>query len=289
MRNIGLFYSETSDFRASSWTEHLNQMDKVLVANRQQKEACLVSGVRAPIEVVPCAFDMEKYARAYSQLTALQPYKQRGDFLFYTVGEMVRRKNLSALLKAFHLEFEVSEPVQLVIKSNVPGEGEQESKKHLEAFCTKIREGLKLHHTKPEILLPQRFTTEGMMRLHATCDCFVLPSYGEAWSLPAFDAMAMGKTPIVTACTGFLDYLSDSEGWMVPWQAEPVFGEKGFGDLFTGHETWCSVNIPELRRAMREAYENRDLRAKKAAAGKRRRYDFAYETVGPRLLRAMGV
>ena len=293
MFNVGLFASETSDFRASVWPDRLNCMDKVVVINRQQAEAARRSGVTVPIYVVPHATDISRFQRSYEPLESLRPYKERGDFLFYFIGEMVRRKNLAALLKAFHLEFDPSEPVQLVIKTDRPGLPPDESRRHVEAFCNEIKRGLKLHggkveHYKEEVVITDRLTDQGMMRLHATCDCFVLPSYGEAWAIPAFDAMAMGKTPIVTACTGFLDYLSDSEGWLVRCHEEPVFGVNDtFEDLFVGSESWSAVDISHMRRCMRDAYEKESLRKEKATNGIAKAYDFSYGVIGPVLKKAL--
>ena len=33
---------------------------------------------------------------------------------------------------------------------------------------------------------------EDIYSIHSSCDCFVMPSYGEAWCIPAFDAMGFG-------------------------------------------------------------------------------------------------
>jgi glycosyltransferase involved in cell wall biosynthesis len=294
MLNVGLFFTETSDFKASTWADRLNCMDALVVSNLQQVEAARKSGIKnMPVYVVPCATNIERFQRSYEPLDLLKPYRERGEFLFYFVGEMVRRKNLASLLKAFHLEFDPSEPVQLVLKTDRPGASPEESRKHIEAYCSEIKRGMKLHggkieHYKEEVVITDRLTEQGMMRLHAGCDCFVLPSYGEAWAIPAFDAMAMGKTPIVTACTGFLDYLSNNEGWLVRSHEEPVFGVNDtFEDLFVGSESWSAVDINHLRRCMRDAYEKESQRMEKATCGIARAYDFSYEAVGPQLKKAL--
>lgn len=297
-RNIALYASETSDFAHTTWPERLSQMDEVWFINGQMASAAKNSGVGRNVNhliryaCVPHAANMERFHRTYKPLPALAKLKAEGNFLFYTVGEMTRRKNLAALLKAFHLEFTPDEPVQLVIKTGRPGQSEKELQKHLQVFCAEIRRGLKLYYHpemyKTEFIIGQSLTDEEMLRLHSSCDCFVQPSYGEAWSIPAFDAMAMGKTPIVTACGGYLEYVSNDTGWLVPGTEEPVFGvEDTFGDLFTGHETWTAVSIPELRLAMRQAYEQREWRERKANAGIERAYDFSYEKVGSLMRRIL--
>jgi glycosyltransferase involved in cell wall biosynthesis len=292
MLNVGLYATETSDFKSSAWAERVNAMDRAVVINRQSKAASEASGVTIPVSVVPHACDLTRYQKSYDCPDLLKPHKDRGEFLFYTVGELTQRKNLVALLKAFHLEFHPDEPVGLVVKASRPGLSPAECRRAVEGLCEEVKRGLKLHggaeHYKQEVVITERVTDHVMLRIHSGCDCFVQPSRGEAWSIPAFDAMAMGRTPIVTACTGYLDYLSDNEGWLVDCREEPVYGVTDtFEDLFCGQETWWEVNVPHLRWCMRQAYEDSRLREDKAANGIARAYDFSYEAVGALLKGAL--
>lgn len=302
-KNIGLFASETSNFRATPWPERLNLMDEVWVINRQQAEACKASGITRLVRVVPHATDITRFQRNYEPLPDLKANLE-GNFAFYTIGELVRRKNLPALLKAFHLEFAPSEPVSLVIKASLPGGTPEQSAQKVLEVTTEVKRALKLYpsaeHYHREHVITQRFSEEAMMRLHATCDCFVSASFGEAWCLPAFDAMAMGKTPIVPNSTGFRDYISwpkqpmvgnewaaaswEKSGILVDCRPEPVFGVfDTFTELFTGREEWGAVSIPHLRSTMRTVYESAQLRAKVSEAGMERAYDFSYEKIGQQM------
>lgn len=292
--NIGLYFSETDSLRYSSWNDRLNQMDMVWGCNEQMRRAARESFVDVPFEVIPIPADIERYSRSWEPLAALRPLKEEGNFVFYTIGEMVRRKNLAGLLKAFHTEFDPQEPVSLVIKTSKPGMPPHETRRHVEAFCNEIKRGLKLYeggkveHYKGEVVITEHLADEDMLRLHAACDCFVQPSYGEAWSLGAFDAMAMGKTPIVTKCTGFTEYVSKQTGWLVDGVEDSVFGvDDSFIDLYTGKEIWMAVDQKELRRAMREAYEDEGHRREKAQAGIVRATDFSYLAVGTRMCQTL--
>ncbi len=282
-RNVALFAWETSNFLASSWADRLNCVDEVWAINAAQRTACLDSGVTVPVRVVPHASDVTRFQQSRRPLDCLAPHKQEGLFLFYSIGEFVRRKNFAGLLRAFHAEFDPYEPVGLILKTSVPGLSTAQSLEQVRAFCGEVRKGLKLPggHHRPEIILTERLGDEEMLRLHASCDCYVTASYGEAWAIPAFDAMGMGKTPIAPASTGFLDYLSDAEGWPVGVRDEPVFGVlDSFEDLYTGGETWAAPDLLHLRRCMREAYEDSTKRESKAARGIERAYDFSHPAVG---------
>lgn len=285
-KNIGLFASETSNFKNSHWPEHLNSMDEVWVINDQMVEACRASGVVKPITVIPHATDVERFTKNYKVLPQLAQYKKQGDFLFYFVGEMNRRKNLAALVKAFNTEFDRSEPVQLVIKTSDPGKSAEECKVAVHDFCDKLKSQLRLYEGRPEsfkreVVITERLSETDMCSLHNTADCFVACSYGEAWCIPAMDAMGFGKTPIVTGWGGFTGYISNETGWLVNSHQDMVFGlDHQFTDLYTADETWASIDIVDLRRCMREAFTNHDLRNQKSLKGISRAFDFSHEEVG---------
>jgi glycosyltransferase involved in cell wall biosynthesis len=276
-RNVGLFAWETTSFGDSMWAEHLNLMDEVWVINREQARACLVSGVRRPIKIIPHAVDTAKFQTEYSPIRDLAKLKTKGDFLFYTVGEFNKRKNLSALLRAFHTEFDNYENVQLVIKT---------SGNHQEVrdYCQSIRMGLKLRRQyKDEIIITDRIDEVSMLRLHSTCDCFVTTSYGEAWSLACMDSVGFGNVPIVPNSTGFSAYVDDEVGFLVETTEEPVYAHTDtFEDLYTSNENWRAPNVREVSRKMRQVYEMRDTPAylnkrNKCREGAR---NFSYEAVG---------
>lgn len=300
-RNIGLYFSETSHFRNTSWPERLSLMDEVWVACNSQVRAALDSNVTVPIGLVPCATDITKYEQEYDPLPI--PDLQN-NFVFYHIGELTRRKNLTTAIKAFHLEFRNNEPVQFVIKGGMPGMSPADAERHIREMCRQMKAGLKLYPSegdyKPEIIITNRMSEHDLMRLHASCDCFLMPSYGEGWCLPAFDAMAMGKTPIVTDHTGMVDFISWEEweegnralyegGWVVRSRAEPVFGmnNETFPDLFVGNEDWYSIDVNGLRKAMREAFENSKERERRAENGMNRAYDFSYENIGQMMVKRL--
>jgi glycosyltransferase involved in cell wall biosynthesis len=281
-KNIAYYFTETSHFKNSSWAERLNLLDEAWVPCRSVVESSINSHVTIPIAVVPVPANIEKYQKEYKPLD-IPHLKDR--FCFYTIGEVNRRKNLVALLKAYHLEFGPNEPVELVIKGSLPGLPPIEVDKHIGEICNTVKDQLKLYKKKEiylkETIITQPLTEEQIMQLHATCQCYVSPSYGEGWNMPAFDAMAMGKTPICTNQGGPVDFLING-GWLVPCQPEPVFGMKDgtFQDIYVGNEEWYSINITELRKTMRTAFEDHIEREKRAAVGIERAYDFSHSRIG---------
>lgn len=275
MKNIGLFEFETSWFGYSAWGDRLNCMDEVWVPNKQMVDACRKSGVNRPVKVVPHTKDMS----IFSAKTPVA--RDSSDFTFYFIGELNRRKNLYALLRAFYSEFSEEESVRLVVKTSAPGMSEHDCTKQVDQICNDIKKGMKVKSC-PNVHVISRFMSDDEIQsLHESCDCFVMPSFGEAWSLPAFDAMAYGKTPIATACTGFLDYLDDESGWLVNCREEPAFGMVGAApDLYTSDVNWWSIDVLHLRQCMREAFSDGVLRREKALSGRKRAHEYSYQNVG---------
>ena len=138
---------------------------------------------------------------------------------------------------------------------------------------------------KKEILIPSRLSEQELNQLHVNCNCFISTSHGEAWCRPALDALGFGKTPIVTDNTGMIDFINDSNGWVVKSHKTPVLAmNKPLAYLYTSRETWYNIDILELQRAMREAYENKALRIKKSAQGIRDIQNYSYAAIGQKLL-----
>lgn len=283
-KNIAYYFTETSHFRNSTWAERLNLLDEAWVPCNDVVKASKNSYVKIPMNVVPVPCDVQKYQKKYDKLD--MPHL-KGRFSFYTIGEINKRKNLVALIKAFHLEFGPTEPVELVIKGNIPGMSPQQVDAIIGNDANRIKDDLRLYKRKEtylsETIIAQHLSEEQMMQLHNTCDCYVSTSFGEGWNMPAFDAMAMGKTPICTNQGGPKDFIENG-GWLVESQPEPVFGmHNNIFDIYMGNEEWEAINIRELRRTMRLAFEDDLLRKKKAEEGIQQAYKYSHFEVGNKM------
>ena len=262
-KNIALYATETSNFKYSTWPRKINLMDEAWVINSQMVEASVNSGVTVPIKVIPHATDFEKFTQRHKKLDLPIP---DDNFIFYTVGEFNKRKNLRAFVTAFHLEFERNEPVSILIKTNKAGLNADQCAEQVQGLCNEIKLGLKLYPSsndyKEDFIITDYLSEKDIERVHQSCDCFVMPSHGEAWCIPAFDAMGFGNTPICTNTGGMADFLRKSTnigagGVLVDARLEPVTGALDtLSDIFTGKEEWASIDIQKLRKAMREMYES---------------------------------
>ena len=286
--NVGAFMCETTHFRNTKWSRSLNMMDQVWATNDDMSMAAWRSGVKAPITVVPLCFDVSKYSQPYNPYPIPEPNDK---FVFYTIGELIRRKNLTALLRAFHLEFKPREPVSLLIKGHMPGASQMESHRIAKSIIEDIKRGLRLYPNETdyhnEIIITQWLSDEEVMRLHKTGDCFVLPSYGEAWCIPGFEAMAIGNPVILSGEGGPESYIDDEiNGLLIDGRYEPVLirpEEVPLPDIWVGNEDWFSVNINTLRGHMRNVYENKKLRERLSSNGIDKAYEYSHQVVGQKM------
>lgn len=288
-QNIAIFASETSHFKKSEWAFKLNTMDKVWVINNQMREAAIKSGVKPRIDVIPHACDVTKFERSYKKLDIPE---LNGKFVFYFVGEFQPRKNLIALIKAFHLEFRRYEPVGLLLKVNPENCAQQ-----VADLCDSIKKSLKLYSVQnryhSEIIVSKFLNEEEMMSLHSTGNCLVNPAYGEAFGLSLIPAMGLGKAVIATDFGGPSDILRTKDGeagWLVPGHMTNVYGMTNqFANLYCGDESWCEIDIQKLRLAMREVYENKEERLRRSNLAIDRVYDYSYSKVGEMMARAIAL
>lgn len=276
--NIGMFAYEADSYNGTGWKNQLNCMDEVFVFNKQMLESAKKSGVKKDCKIIPHATNTDKYFTKYNIPSFMKPLKKDNRFIFYTIGEFNRRKNLASLLMSFFLEFGRDENVCLLIKTSC-------DEKEFFSFCDQISSSLKYNILPQVALVNQRLSEEEICAIHYHSDCFIQTSHGEAWSIPAFEAMCFGKTPIVPASSGYLEYMDEDCGWLIPVSESQVFGmHKNNIDLCRGDEIWWQVDVSKTRQFMREAYTNEDARIKKSEVGISKSFAFSHAEIGKILL-----
>lgn len=189
-KNIGLFAYDNSSGLPETWAEHIKMMDEVWVIGSIESENAVedaISGYKPRIRHIA----QPSFASDYEGEFNVLPFRQRlgDDFTFYSVGEFNRRKGWIHLFKCFYTAFTMDDPVQLVCKTDQPDA--------LAKIAAEVREVMGAPNHRPETIIRERLTDRQMLDLHYSCDCYVSCSLGEAWNMPLFDAVAMGK-PVVS-------------------------------------------------------------------------------------------
>lgn len=275
VRNIGFVDWETTNFKRSNWSQCCDLMDELWVPCVQNRQALINSDVRKPIRVIPHSRDVAKFV---SPPQPLRISALDGKCVFYTVAEFSKRKNFAGLLRAYYQAFSNRDDVVLVIKTHAPGKDSEAMTNMMKTMTSEIKQSMhmffKHDNYPPVVALTDLLSEEQLSQLHVRGDVFVLLSHGDAWAIPAHDAMGFGNPVVVSNWGGLPDltYAQAAEyweaeknlfkhpgdipcGWLVDGQLTSCFGMvNSFPDLYTGDEMWFEPNLVQGAECLRQAY-----------------------------------
>lgn len=262
--NIGRTMFET-DRIPTEWVEKCNRMDEVWVPSHFNLETFSASGVKPEkLRVVPGGIDVELFN------PHAEPLDIRGEkgFVFLANFDWIDRKGWDILLTAYLTEFKPEEEVVLVLKtykiaSCRPGTIERQL-----AFFVEDCLGLSLHRIPEVILLKGYIEADRMPGLYTACDAFVLPSRGEAWGRPYLEAMACGLPVIGTKWSGNLDFMNDTNSFLIEIEALEEIPEDVDMPVYRGHR-WAKPSVEHLRQLMRYVFEHREEARRKGQVARK--------------------
>ena len=211
-KNIAILDSESTSIKHLPWFNYLQQMDSLWVPNTHAKQFLGQDGLDIPIAVVPHTCDITKYAKKYD-MPEIPNTQQK--FIFYYIGDLNDRKNLESIVTCFHSEFEPSEDAILLLKVNKFGHSPEQLENVVEEKLISIKASLRMYRDltkyKKDIIISHQTSEQQISALHQYCHCFLCPSHGEAWSIPSFDAMAFGSTPICSNFGGPREFITSDD------------------------------------------------------------------------------
>jgi glycosyltransferase involved in cell wall biosynthesis len=288
-KNIGMCELESKNIQHTQWVDHLNIMDELWVPCSDMLD---IAGVKRKTLLVPHSSDMEEYKDAKNVRIPNLDHK----FVFYFIGTFNRRKHLPALIRAFHTEFDRFEPVELVIKTNRFNTQPDQLSQEIVSMCSMVKQNLRLYQDvnqyKQETVITVDLPRDQLLGLHKACDCLVIPSFGEAWCAPAFDAMAMSNIVIAGNTGGPKDYINHGiSGFLVDGTMEPVFGEtEAFPGFGTSRELEFDISISDLQKKMRQAYHMTHVeKSEMGTMASRAAAAYSHAVVGERMKELLSV
>lgn len=275
VKNIGYLACETDSIKYAMWHKYANLMDEIWVPTSFCLDSCIRSGVAKPIKIVPHSIDLDEIQKTEGNKIA----ELNGTFNFVFIGEFIERKNLKALLRAFHSEFHPSEPVNLYIKtSGAPLETVQK-------YCENVKRGLKIRNKyKEEIVVSGFLQRCDYLSTLKQCNCFVMPSRGEGFCIPSLEAMACGINVLYTDGTGMNDFCY---GTAIRSNKERCFGAvESLPNIYTANEYWREIDVESLAFAMRSEFmkwKNKESvqKIKKEAIAKSEEY--SHKNIGQKI------
>lgn len=283
-KTIAIMETETLNIEHLNWYYLLSTMDEVWVPNKTSMEA--LKGLDVPVSLVHHTHDVVTFKKQYKQISIAEC---QDSFKFYYIGDFNDRKNLESVITCFHSEFEEYENVSLILKLNKFGVAPEELHKNTMSYLEEIKKRLRVRPSyKQEIIISDKLTSEQLYALHSYCDCFVCPSHGEAWSIPTFDAMAFGNTPIASKFGGPVEFIDESN-WRTGKLVDGVYScckskDAAFPDLFSSREYWfqpCEMQIRNQMRCYYESWAKNPImyEQRNKAAGIKQAEKFSYQKV----------
>lgn len=248
----------------------LRAFDQVWVPSRETWRTVATDGPDAnSVYMVPHAFDESLDTAQEAPAAGPRPYR------FYYVGAWTRRKNPEGVIQAYLRAFRLGDDVELVVQAA--------GARHEACLLAMVAAtGMPPSYLPKVVFDSERIADAALRALHARCDCFVTASRGEAWNLPAFDAMLARRHIISPEDLGSTDYLRDTSAWLYRSRLVPAGGEafllppppapqtldasltapyqpsvKAVGTDITVNDDWWEPDIADLSLRMRRAYAER--------------------------------
>jgi hypothetical protein len=288
-KNIALLNVETGGWNNSRALLIINKLDEIYVATAQEKKWLEQSGVNVPIKNISQPIDVDFLVSNQTKKIGL-PSALKHTFNFYCIVDNEERSNLSTIIRAFHLAFNETDRVGLVIKIDNSAPNTRETRKKIQEHINSIKKELGVSNVyKNELIINDYLDETNMIGLHNACDCFISVRSGNNFCNEVLSAMFLGKTPIVMQGTGLSGIVDDS-GFVIKSEKTPVIMHTRSlpvdYDLFNSDEFWHKPMIYSLIDNMRSAFalsKNKPEYSAKQSIGRNNIQKYSYSAIGSQL------
>lgn len=263
-KNIAYHLLESTNLKYNAWITNLRYMDEVWVPCKDNQVELKNVDIEN-VKTVPLAFDLDSYKRSEKDLLNFKAYGINSSYKFYTIANINQRKNIESIIKCYYATFKPNEDVVLIIKVNKHGYNKNSLFNYMNHICENIRKEMGIYpkheYYNNIIVIADNLNDKEISSLHNQSDCFINLSHGEAWSIPAFEAMCYGNHPICTSWGGPTEYINKNDketGYLIDYTWKTCTNsDAAFNHIFRGNEFWTFPNEKQASEAMRYYYENR--------------------------------
>lgn len=214
------------------------------------------------IKIVPHGVDLNKF---------YPKKKQDNTFRFLCLKgfrNLEDRGGAQYFIKAYLEEFTNKDNVEAFLKIN-PAYG-------IPDINTLFKELIPNRQNMPPVKLNVDLVPyDKLVEFYTSSDVFVAPSRSDAFNIPGIEAMACGLPVITTNFGGQNEYCNEKNSWIIGGELTNVTWELQYEGI-----KWLTPDIKELRKAMREAYENRDLTKQKGERALLTAKEFTWDNTG---------
>lgn len=281
--SIGCEMYETFNVEDTLQYEHTTIMDKIWSPNKENVDYTRTFHVPFPVE-----------EEVYQPVPSMVYNELKDTYVFYTIAELSKRKNVWATVIAYYSKFTIDDPVTLFLKLRHPQMGHLQLMQECQNQLNHIQDACNIHKCTglyPKVVFEtEEWTEQQILALHDFGDCFVSTSFGEAWSYPTMDALVRGNTVITTPHEGarvLHDYIGPNSCKYVDFcdvSEDLVYDHANIPQYNTSKEQWLVPN----RRSVAELMYSRFTKGKRQKTINNQMIDFlSYDNVGKRMMKRL--
>jgi glycosyltransferase involved in cell wall biosynthesis len=240
------------------WVKALNNFDLIIVNSSWLIDVYHKSGVNVPIYNLNIPLPV-------SDLVRKDLHKSSEKFVFGMTAGPWGRKNHIKLIEAFNKTFKDNNNVSLKIHIRKFHEllsiNSQDSYvwRHVINYCKDIKN---LVSNLPNVeIIGDVLLRNDYLEFISSCDCLVLPSSGEGFSISPRESLALGVPVIISKNTSHLDLAKNPGVLFIPSGKEiPAIAD--FDDFKFGMQ--YDINEEDISACLKEMYNNYDFYSQEA-------------------------
>jgi glycosyltransferase involved in cell wall biosynthesis len=237
--SVGVWFWETDVFPSEHRTA-ARFLDEIWVASEYVRRA-VADVVDIPVHVVPVPVEPP---RGPFRSRAELGLPDRFTFLFLFDFVSAERKNPWAVVEAFKSAFAPGEGPVLVLKS-ING---RDRKPHLLEKLVAVAAG------REDIVVRDGYGSAAARDSYlAACDCFVSLHRSEGYGLTMAEAMAFGKPVVATGYSANLEFMDETNSYLVPYELVDVPGEWW---AYVPGARWAEPDVQQAAKLMRLVYDD---------------------------------
>ena len=239
---IGMTVWETDKLHPD-WVKWINLVDKVIVPCTWNKKVFINSGVTKPIEVIPHIY------KSLPKIKCKIEGIEKGDFVFYTIGQWTERKGTADTIKVYLNTFTKKDKVCLIVKTFKDNYNEDQK----EIIRQWVQNIIKQYSNPAKIILiTNELSDDQMAALHHLGNVYFSLCKSEGFGLGMFDAAGLGNPVIGTNYGGQTDFLRLG---LIDYKLIPVT-EMEHIPWYLSEQNWAQPDLEQASQLMKEFYKH---------------------------------
>ena len=282
-KNIACVHLDTQINSEHCWINGLNLVDEVWVNNKDSLSNLLDLDINA--KYIPSCFYLDAYKSDYDLLDLGE---MNNKFKFYTVASMGEKSNLNSIIRSYFSSCNISYNVCFVFNIYDNSGNDENIKNYFSDYIKRNKEIMRVNTNEiyfpPVFLISRHLNPMELQSLHKTCDCYVELSRSADFSIPAFEAMCHGSTPICSNNGSYKDFITEDKnsGTLINGIKNVCFDPNPPSPfLFTSKELWFISDEQKTKQAMNWYYKNKTSIDK--SVGLKNAQEFDYKKVAEKM------